>query len=81
VHGEQDCAPGGKGGEFPWRNIEFEKMLGEDEVYSQGHRNNDIISGSHKETLWVDYLEKDQIYGDYICDHSKVEENFPRDLF
>jgi hypothetical protein len=56
-------------------------MLGGDEVYSQGHRNNDIISGSHKETLWVDYLEEDQIYGDYVCDHSKVEEKFPRDLF
>ncbi|XP_051183954.2 uncharacterized protein [Lolium perenne] len=79
--GSRIVHPAVKEERFRGRTTEFEKMLGGDEVYSQGYRNNDIISGSHEETLWVDYLEEDQIYGDYVCDHSKVEEKFPRDLF
>jgi hypothetical protein len=64
---------------FRGRNREFEKMLGGEEVYSERHTNDDIISGSHYETLRVDILEEDHIYGDYICDSNKVEEKFPRD--
>jgi hypothetical protein len=64
---------------FQGRNRVFEKLLRRREVYSEGRTTNGIISGSHKETLWVDFLEEDQIYGDYSCDKDKVQENFPRD--
>jgi hypothetical protein len=64
---------------FRGRNREFEKMLSGEEVYSERHTNDDIISGSHYETLWVDILEEDRIYGDYICDNNEVEEKFRGD--
>ena len=59
---------------FRGRDKEFEKMLGEQEVYSERHTNDDIISHGHYAILSVDtILEEDNIYRDYSCDNNLEE--------
>ncbi|KAE8817454.1 hypothetical protein D1007_04877 [Hordeum vulgare] len=54
--------------------VEFEKMWGGEELYSESYTNDCIIRGSPLVPYWVDYLEDDCIYNTYRLDGSDKEE-------
>lgn len=59
-------------GSFHGGGIEFGKMWGGEEVYSECHTNDSIIKSSRLAAYWVDYLEEDCIYGTYRLDDKHI---------